>query len=291
MDDQAEWLPFHAVAITTHPIPAYGGFQAPVGLLERIADEFNAGSVPMHAHHDLTDPIRTRSIGAAVRARDDGYHELVLTGEVHADDWSRVGHLSGMSVTLNVPIGDDVGGSSASGDSVTIAADAGWFADSAIIEAAERIGGDIETQPARAYQFGLVPDPQVYVELTMATLQALGPNLAASALWDGLKHLLRRRRVPDNADGSSRTVINFSLTDRAGWTAALDVDTEDPETARYAIDKLADAATSAIAAQSSADSAAPIRWDAEEGVWRAVGAAGDSPLAPPTTESGEEKSD
>lgn len=57
-------------------------------------------------------------MGAQVRERTDGHHELVLNGEVHSDDRDRVKNLSGMSVTLFVTIGDDDEGAN-----ITLAAD------------------------------------------------------------------------------------------------------------------------------------------------------------------------
>lgn len=125
----------------------------------------------MHAHHDLTDAIRTRDVTAVVRDREDGYHELVLNGEVHAADWDRVQHLSGMSVTIFVPLPD-----ADPNAEITLAADAGWFDDADIATAAARVASHAPTASARAYQFGLIADPQIFVELSLAMLQGMGPT-------------------------------------------------------------------------------------------------------------------
>jgi hypothetical protein len=172
-----------------------------------------------------------------------------------------------MSLTLLAPIGEPFGTPAGPWDLVTLAADAGWFGDDSVVEAAQLASETTLIQPARAYQFGLIADPQIYIELTMTALQLLGPNLAASALWDGLKHLLGRRRVPTNADPSSRTVINFTVVDR-GWSAA--VETDDPEVARQAIEALSAATNTAINAARTSGSVPPARWDADSRKWREV---------------------
>lgn len=262
MDEPDEWRAFEAIAITTHPIPAYGGFRAGIELLQQMADQFNSEPVPMHAQHNLTDPIRTRDVSASVREREDGYHELVLRGEVLAVDWDRVQHMSGMSVTVLVPLeGDDPSAE------IRLAADAGWFADDDIAAASAIVETSASTSPARAYQFALVADPQVFVDVSLVTLEALGLNLAASALWDGLKHLLARRKVPSGADPEQRTVINVSVTDLGGWAAA--VETNDPQVAATALEKLMDAAlkAKALSARSGAVPS-PVRWDESTGEWR-----------------------
>lgn len=263
MTEPDEWRVFEAVAITTHPVPAYGGFRAGVELLQQAADQFNSGPIAMHAQHDLTDQIHTRNVSAAVRKRPDGFYELVLNGEVHRADSDRVRELTGMSVTLFTPLGDGLPKAE-----ITLAADAGWFDDEDIAAAGSMVTTVASVSTARAYQFALQPDPQIFVELSLMTLQSLGPNLAASALWDGLKHLLLRRKVPPGANELTPTVINVSVNEIGGWTAA--VETNDPDVAVRALESLTDAALRAQAAYIDAADCPPVRWDEGTGEWGAV---------------------
>jgi hypothetical protein len=269
VNEHDTWLAFQAVAITTQPVPAYGGFQAHVDLLHRLAQQYRSESVPMHANHDMLNGLRTRKVEANVRERADGYHELVLNGEVHEDDWARAKHLPGISVTLMVPIGE-----SEPRADIALSADAAWFSSTDIAEAGKIVSGVLPTQSAEAYQFGLIPDPQIFIELTLATLQTLGPNLGASALWDGLKLLLLRRRVPEGADPDQATTINFSVTDRGGWTAV--VKTNDRNVALKALETLGDVAEKTVGNLADSYNAVPARWDQPRGEWRAANEADDS---------------
>lgn len=88
------------------------------------------------------------------------------------------------------------------------------------------------------YQFSELPPAKVIVEVTLATLQQLVPSIAASALWDGIKWLLKpkhsketilfldvvvgRRKLSSHIVTTDREVIQDAL--RTWRDAALSFD-------------------------------------------------------------------
>lgn len=242
-----QWVAVQSVLATTEPIPAYGGIAIARVALESMAESLNSGSVPMSANHDSRMAVRTRNVTASVRERAAGGHELFMSFEVHPEDWEKYGHLPGMSHTVLEPIRGE-----ATRGKVVLAkfsADAAWFDDDVIIAASAATQAAFEVNdlvdnpgvmPGRVYQFSIIPDARVIIETSLALFNALGPNLAASAIWDGLKLLFVRRRAPKGADINSSTTVEIKLENGDRSINAC-VTTSDHAVAKAAVDALQEA--------------------------------------------------
>jgi hypothetical protein len=232
-----EWQTVHGTFMTSQPIDAYGGLAIPGAVLQDIARQIQEGEIPFHIDHDLSKPLRVRSLEVFVELRPEGYEALVFRAEVHADDVHWVQSRPGMSATLTVPIERDEGAQIVENASLQVSADHAWFGDDGLIEAEtyfidQGLGRD-KLRVERALQFGLVPDPQIFITVVYPLLISVG----AGAIWDGIKLLFARRRTPKGGVVDAPTVINMTVTDGTRSVTAV-VKTTDGAVAKHAIDTI-----------------------------------------------------
>lgn len=234
---ESEWRAVHGVLMTSEPVEAYGGIAFPATLLQSFAEKLDGGPVPLHLDHDLTKPVRIRNVELFVHDRSDGISELRFRAEMHADDTHFIDSRPGMSATVMVPLARDEHSQRRVNAPLQLSADHAWFEDEALIGAEKRLidrGVPAESiRVQRAYQFAVAPDPQIYIDVAFAVLLSVG----ASALWDGLKLLLARRRTPPGGDSTTPTTVNIEITEDSRVLRAV-VATDDFDVAKRAIDSL-----------------------------------------------------
>lgn len=265
----SEWRSIHGILMTSEPIEAYGGVRIPSEMLADLAKQINAGEVPWHLDHDLSKPIRIRSFEAFVETRPDGIEELRFQAELHEGDLDWLKSRHGMSATVTTPLARDENGARNEGAIMRISADHAWFADDALVEAEEQlfrqgVGREL-IQVERAFQFGFLPDPQIFIDVVYPFLQAMGPNV----VWDAIKELFRRRRTPGGGDPNAPTVVNISIVDGDRSLKAI-VTTSDEAVAQHAVESL----DQALAAFFQSPISPPevnrkplTEWDDESGNW------------------------
>jgi hypothetical protein len=252
---------------TTHPIEAYGGIQLAPEALAQLAEQFNTGSVPFAANHNHLETMRTRNAKAYVRARADGYSEVVAQIDVAKEDWERSGSMNGISFSTSDDIGqygEDPG--------LYIYADASWFSDFDIVEAGRMTNDRLLTtaDPAytglkvgRYFQFSIIPDAKIVLEVGWTLFIALGPNLVASAIWDGVKHLFAKRKLQKVTEDNARpTTIDMHIQNGQSKIVAV-VTTDDEHIAKVAIDSLA----GAIQNLTSNEQRVVLEWKAGDEKW------------------------
>ncbi|WP_104173455.1 hypothetical protein [Arthrobacter sp. Y81] len=238
----SEWQTIYGTLMTSEPIDAYSGVSIPTEMLRSLAQQINTGGIPWHMDHDLSKPIRIRSFEAFVESRRDGIDELRFRAELHEEDVQWLESRPGMSTTLATPLARDQNGTPNDGAMMRLSADHAWFADDALIEAEEQlimqgVGRDL-IQVERAYQFGFMPDPQIFIEIVYPFLQSMAPNV----VWDGIKKLFSQRRTPIGGNVEAPTVINMSIVDGDRSLTAV-VTTNDETVAQHAIGSLNQAVT------------------------------------------------
>lgn len=139
-------------------------------------------------------------------------------------------------MTITAPIARDAELADEGGAVVTVSADHSWLSDDALIAAEEDLvfaglaSAGVRVQ--RAYQFGLIPDPQIFIDVTWTALQSVGAN----AIWDGVKRLFRRRRERPVVNGIP-TVINVTVRNGDRSVTSM-VRTSDETVAVRAFDSL-----------------------------------------------------
>ena len=223
--------------MTSERIEAYGGIAFPATLLRSFAEGLDGGQIPFHLDHDLTKPSRIRNIEIFVKDRDDGISELRFRAEMHADDLQYIDSRPGMSATVTSPLARDEDASRPRDTSLQLSADHAWFADEALIGAEEQLlarglpAGKLSVE--RAFQFSVIPDAQIFVVVVLPFMLSLG----ASALWDGIKHLLAGRRTPPGGDPAAPTTVNIEITDGDRTLRAV-VTTVDDDVAKRAVESV-----------------------------------------------------
>ncbi|MEZ3157602.1 hypothetical protein AB1K56_11800 [Microbacterium sp. BWR-S6Y] len=261
--------------MTSEPIEAYGGMRFPASVLRSFADQANGEAFPWHADHDLTKPVRIRDFVIFTHDRSDGVTELRFRAEMHPDDVHLMGTRPGMSATVMSPLPRDENLPERPDAPFRLSADHAWFDDEALIAAEEKIislgvpGSHLLVQ--RAYQFAWAPDPQIFMEISGNVLLSVG----ASALWDAIKLLFRRRRTPPGGVATKATTINFDITDGQRSLRAV-VKTNDPEVARRAIESLDSVASEFAKAVPPVEEAAgspaeTLTWDDPSRRWTPPG--------------------
>jgi hypothetical protein len=124
-------------------------------------------------------------------------------------------------------------------DEVTLAVSSGAFTDSDMAAAIETIGASFQIRQVDLQRGG--PD-YIGIVLTFSgtLLQSLGPSIAASAIWDGLKLLLSRWRPIPSHYAPDRTIdpsIEFEVEDQFGRITAV-VRTSDSDILKAAMSEL-----------------------------------------------------
>ncbi len=221
-----------AILATTHPVESYGGVQFGRDAMQAFADAVRSGAVPMHVNHDYTRPVDATVIDTGVEERDDGHCAAWALLELDEGTWAAwqaelaaAGAPGGWSFTVTEPIG---AGERTAG---YVAGDAAHFSDEDLRTAAETLSRIEPMHARRLYQFSEVPDAVAVLGLSLHLVQQLGPNLLASALWDGVKALCQSRL----GLGQS-TRVALAVSDPAGQrVATLTVDARDEATLRTAM--------------------------------------------------------
>jgi hypothetical protein len=229
-----DWVEFSGDVATTHPMTVYDGFRLEREQIIGIVDALNGGALPMLGHHDRLRPVRTRRVRASAVRLVDGELAARLVGEARADDWnSSVGVARQFSFAAGIDLDPELW-PDPTDPQVRVAADAAWFAASDIADASRAVGrlGPVKAQ--EYYQFSAVADAKIVIDAAWPFVSAFGVGLFTNAVWDGVKLLLARRRVPDGADPSSPTTVEVHAIDGDRKTVAV-VRTDDPAVAERAI--------------------------------------------------------
>lgn len=268
--DNTEWGPVGGTLMTSDPIEAYGGISISTQMLRNLAQHLNERGTPFHVDHNMAKPIRMRNFEAFVETRQDGVEELRFRAEIHEGDRHWLVSRRGVSATIMTPLARDEDEPGTDGANMRISADHAWFDDDALIEVEQQlitqgVGRDL-IRVERAYQFGLVPDPQIFVEVVFPFLLSIG----SSAVWDGIKKVFGRRKTPRGGDLEVLTTVNISIV---GGDRSLNavVRTNDEMVAQRAMDSLDQALASFFEKPpitSPEDNRKPvIVWDDESRNW------------------------
>jgi len=199
--------------MTSERIPAYGGISIPSETLQALAEQMNARPVPVHLDHDLSKPVRFRGTRVFVAARPDGIDELRFAAEIHEEDLPLFEERKAMSATLRTPIERDAESVVREGAALEISGDHAWFDDAALIDAELQflnlgVSRDV-IRVQRAYQFGLLPEPQIFLDIIYPLLVSVG----SASVWDGIKSTFKRRKTPRGGSAETPTVINLEILD------------------------------------------------------------------------------
>jgi hypothetical protein len=119
---------------------------------------------------------------------------------------------------------------------------------------------------ARLLQFTAVDDARVIIEMGYPFVVGLGTGLATNAVWDGIKHILARRKKRDGDSRISRTRIELVTPLPTGKVIAI-VDTTDAAIVSQALTAYSTAV--AAAAESGAKGRQVVVWrrDGSSGRW------------------------
>jgi hypothetical protein len=225
--------------MTTHPVEAYGGVQFDERVVAEVADAVASGRLPMHFNHDISRPVGISNVPAGTETLPDGHVAAWAEFDVDADVWATfqselaaAGAPGGMSVSLTVPLAEEELEPDA--DTV-VAADAHHFSDSDIRAAMTDLRRlDAQVHGQRLMQFSSEPAAKVIFDLVVPVVQALGPNLAASVLYDAAKHFLLK------PGRTGHIVFNVLLREsrRGTKTLKIHIRANDPEQFRTALQNL-----------------------------------------------------
>jgi hypothetical protein len=179
-----------AVIAGTGVIPMYGQSLLDEDDLERMAEQLRGATMPMLTEHDLDKPIESVVAVAEVRDGPDGERQLYVEFDVPDDKAAEFVERQGMSIAFT---------------RVTIEPKGGWpnaflwvdplhhnrFELAAAVYRLDEAG----FRPAAGLymQLALEPPPTVVFEIAAIVISQIGWNIAASAIYDGLKILLHRR--------------------------------------------------------------------------------------------------
>jgi len=233
---------------TTQPVEAYGGFQVGVEMLEDFAAGVKSGAIPMHLHHDIRRPLHISNVESGVRERSDGEWEAWASYDVPEAEWDEYASEldeadapGGMSFTVFMSQ-IEIDGVRDVGVSAQIHADAAYFTSAQIQESARELASQASVVRAGyAYQFAHIPEPLVVLQIVGSGLLLLGPDLAASWLYDALKGLIKRKREGSPDRPASRFNIVFEETAEK-TTLKAHLETDSPELLEIALRGLVDLA-------------------------------------------------
>lgn len=225
--------------VTSHAIPAYGGIQLAEAMVEQVAEAVASGSIPMHFHHDISRPVHVVNVEAGTERLPDGH--LAAWAEFDVDDsaWAAfrdeldiASAPGGMSISMTTPLDEPSAQSEASS---LVAADAHHFSDEMIREAAVLLAAiDPTISGARLYQFSSIPDATIILDLLTPLVLTLGPNIAASIIWDATKAFFAR--------GKGSVNLNIIMRQSRGGARKIQIQVRanTPEQLRDALKSLPD---------------------------------------------------
>ncbi len=230
------------IVVTNEPIEVYGGIRLSDTVLEQLAAELQLGNIPFQKHHDSLQRFSSKclraevvDLGSGVRAVEADFEIEAQTLEDIQEEWKAAGVPGGISCSFSealYPTQDAI---------LKLAADAHYFEDSDIIEAAEIMSSLGTISPTRLYQFAALPPPHIVIDLTAALL-CIPASVIATAVYDGLKYLLLKIR---NHHKESETETQIDLFTRrkadGSFEQNLHICTSDAEVLKHAIDRLSEA--------------------------------------------------
>lgn len=243
---EGDWITIDGVLTTNDAIKAYDGIvKLSDEMIYEIAERVNTGVIPFMGNHDPAQRIRTQNVRAWVDGVTPGRLLVRFSADVNREDWSNAGDVRGMSFSAFAPL-DGEHLVDKSNLLLSFGADAAWFTDETItlatrsVHLPERDFGQPLVTGARIYQFSIAVDPRIIIETSIFLWQMLGPNLVTSAIWDGLKILLARRKRRPDTPAPKATSIEIHLTTPQGGQVSALIRTDDEEVAKQAVAKLPD---------------------------------------------------
>jgi hypothetical protein len=226
-----------------------------------MADALNAGEIPMLAQHDPRRRLRTRQLSAAVVVLPDGEQAVRLICLVHPDDVGLMEGMRGMSFATSELIGS-VEGPNPGWGTLELRADAAVFSDEVIARACEQMCTHGHTQGFRLLQFAGPDEARIILDVAYNIVVTLGPGLATSAIYDGLRYLFRNRA---KSAREASVQLELATSVRGGDVKAV-IQTSDPEVAKAALAAFSDA-VQAVASMPPAERPV-LDWDAPKRTWR-----------------------
>ncbi|MBB1511818.1 hypothetical protein H5399_04265 [Tessaracoccus sp. MC1627] len=225
-----------------------------------MADALNAGQIPMLAQHDPRRRLRTRQLSAAVEVLPDGEQAVRFTCLVHPDDLGLMEGMRGMSFATSELIGSVEGPNPGRG-TLELRADAAVFSDEVIARACEQMCTLGRTHGFRLLQFAGPDEARIILDIAYSTVVALGPGLAASAIYDGLRYLFRHR---SKSSPEALVQLELATSVRGGDVKAV-IQTSDPAVAKAALAAFSDAVQAV--ASTPPEERPVLDWDATRRTW------------------------
>lgn len=229
-----------AILAGTQPMDAYGGTQLDRTVLEQMVEALRAGRLPLILQHDPTRPIAMRLIDTGIEKDGDGFEQVWIRFEVEKatwdsvqDEWARAGASAsgGFSWSGSVPLTLIPEEPDATKPTVALAADAHFWTEDQILDAARRLSSHANVEVGQRFAFAHIPDPVV-----VATLYEMAKAVGAAGIWDALKTFLRRAPTADPLS-SQETIFEFRVSEGGRETVGR-VTTDDPDVLRHAIEAL-----------------------------------------------------
>lgn len=239
---------------TSDPIAAYGGVRIGPGEMEGLAQAMCQEEVPLRLRHDDRLSTRARLLVAEVRPTDSGALGVWVELEVDEDEWAAYGDIRGFSVAVVQP--HPVPPNDESKPRVGIYPDAGHFDEQTLQAAIDELQQRFSVHAGYLYQFADLPPAKLLIEFTWATLQAMPPQLIASAFYDVLKSWFLR---PKHAD---KTIFSFRVR-RPGQEVRARLETNDPQVLQEALVVFRDVALSSSAGD-------VLEFDADAHEWKSL---------------------
>ncbi len=258
--DEREWREFEGTLATSHLVAKYGGVRLAPQALQQMADALNAGQIPMLAQHDPRRGLRVRRLSAAVVDLPDGEQAVRFACLVHPDDVGLVEGMHAMSFATSELIGSVQGPNPESG-SIELRADAAVFSDEVIARACEQMCTVGQTHGFRLFQFAGPDEARIILDIAYSIVITLGPGLATSAIYDGLRYLFRHR---SKSSGDPLVQLELATSVRGGDVRAV-IQTSDPEVAKAAMATYSDA-VQAVASM-PLEERPVLDWDAPKRAW------------------------
>lgn len=227
-----------AIMASSRPITAYGGIQLPEHVIRELAEATARGEMPMSIGHDAARPLATYNVSAGVQRSDDGYLQAWAEFDVEEGAWNcyqeelraaGIDGLGGMSITFMTPLDGEEWLDDAT---AVVSGDAHHFTDDEIRSAAAILQEhDDAAVGQRLYQLSATPLLTIVFDITTNFVGALGPNLAASVIYDAAKVLFRRGQR-NNID------IAFKEARRGRRSLKISIKAESDDELKTAMDRL-----------------------------------------------------
>ena len=178
-----------AIVAGTGIIPVYGQALLTEDELEAMADQYRNSTVPMHADHDIDQPIEAKVLAADVVDGTEGDRQLRIEFEVSDEAAVEFADRPGMSVSFTKALFGPP-----EPDSL-IWVDPAHFSKAELAVAAQRLRQAGFTPGGGYYiQLSEIPPAVVLFELARQLPIQLGWSVVTTAIINGLGFLVRRGR-------------------------------------------------------------------------------------------------